>query len=155
MSFVNYDGVNFPFEDGSFDMVITRYALHHFPDISHSIGEVSRVLKKGGRFFISDPCPNDCDDSRFVDEYMQLKKDGHIKFYTLDEWIQICGEWGFVKEDYFQSSIRFPKKKDTAYGYEEVLQKHDSRIVESYELTETDTEIYVTEQVNNVIFVKL
>ena len=38
---------------------------------------------------------------------------------------------------------------------EEVLQKHDSRIVESYELTETDTEIYVTEQVNNVIFVKL
>ena len=38
---------------------------------------------------------------------------------------------------------------------EEVLHKHDSRIVESYELTETDTEIYVTEQVNNVIFVKL
>lgn len=35
------------------------------------------------------------------------------------------------------------------------MQKHDSGIVESYELTETDTEIYVTEQVNNVIFVKL
>ena len=68
LSFVNYDGVDFPFEVGSFDMVITRYALHHFPDISHSIGEVSRVLKKGGRFFISDPCPNDCDDSRFVGE---------------------------------------------------------------------------------------
>ena len=68
LSFVNYDGVNFPFEDGSFDMGITRYALHHFPDITRSIGEVSRVLKKGGRLFISDPCPNDCDDSRFVGE---------------------------------------------------------------------------------------
>lgn len=56
--------------------------LHHFPDIDYSISEVARVLKGGGVFFISDPCPNDCDKDRFVDEYMQLKKDGHIKFYT-------------------------------------------------------------------------
>ena len=52
------------------------------------------------------------------------------------------------------SKIRFPKKKDTAYGYEEVLAKHDKAIVESYDLVETDTEIYITEQVNNIMFVK-
>lgn len=117
LSFVSYDGIDFPFADGSFDMVISRYALHHFPDIEHSIGEVSRVLRKKGYFFVSDPCPNDCDSSRFVDEYMQLKK-------------------------------------DTAYGFDELLKKHDQSIIDSYDLAVTDTEIYVTERVNNILFLK-
>jgi len=154
LSFVNYNGIDFPFDSNSFDMVVTRYALHHFPNIEHSIGEVSRVLKTGGKFFISDPCPNDCDTERFVDDYMQLKKDGHIKFYTKDEWKTICGKNGLEIADSFNSSIRFPKKKDTAYGYEEVLKKHNKVVIESYNLVETDTEIYVTEQVNNIIFIK-
>lgn len=55
-------------------MVISRYALHHFPDIQKSISEVSRVIKPEGFLFISDPTPNVNDTSRFVDEYMQLKK---------------------------------------------------------------------------------
>ena len=53
--FVSYDGIDFPFADASFDLVITRYALHHFPDIEHSIGEVARVLKKGGPFLYRIP----------------------------------------------------------------------------------------------------
>lgn len=154
LSFVSYDGIDFPFEYDTFDLVVTRYALHHFPDIEHSVGEVSRVLKNGGIFFISDPCPNECDSKRFVDDYMRLKKDGHIKFYTKDEWIDICSRQGFIVVDSFDSSIRFPKKKDTAYGYEEVLRKHDKDVIDSYDLVETDTELYLTEQVNNIVFEK-
>ena len=152
LSFISYDGIDFPFETDSFDLVVTRYALHHFPDIEHSIGEVSRVLKNGGRLFISDPCPNEGDTERFVDDYMRLKKDGHIKFYTKDEWTDICGRQGLIVTDSFDSSIRFPKKKDTANGYEEVLKKHDKAVIESYDLLETDTELFITEQVNNIMF---
>ncbi len=154
LSFVSYDGIDFPFEEKSFDLVVTRYALHHFPDIEHSIEEVSRVLKNGGRLFISDPCPNECDTERFVDDYMRLKKDDHIKFYTKDEWKDICRRQGLIITDSFDSSIRFPKKKDTAYGYEEVIGKHDKTVIESYNLVETDTELYLTEQVNNIMFEK-
>ena len=171
LSFVSYDGIDFPFEDDTFDLVVTRYALHHFPDIEHSVGEVSRVLKNGGKFFISDPCPNECDSKRFVDDYMRLKKDGHIKFYTKEEWNAICSRQGLVTVDSFDSSIRFPKKKDTALGYEEVLEKpkkkdtalgyeevlekHDKAVIESYDLVETDTELYITERVNNILFKKI
>ena len=154
LSFVSYDGIDFPFDANTFDLVVTRYALHHFPDIEHSIGEVSRVLKSGGMLFISDPCPNECDTERFVDDYMRLKKDGHIKFYTKDEWTAICRRQGLMVVDSFNSSIRFPKKKDTAYGYEEVLKKHDKTVIDSYNLLETDTELYLTEQVNNILFKK-
>ena len=127
LSFVSYDGIDFPFEDDTFDLVVTRYALHHFPDIEHSIGEVNRVLKNGG----------------------------HIKFYTKEEWDAICSRQGLVTVDSFDSSIRFPKKKDTALGYEEVLEKHDKAVIESYDLVETDTELYITERVNNILFKKI
>ena len=154
LSFVSYDGIDFPFDDGHFDLIVSRYALHHFPDIEHSIREVSRVLAANGQFCISDPCPNDCNIERFVDDYMRLKKDGHIKFYTKAEWIDICKKCGLRFSEGFESKIRFPKKKDTAWGYEEVLKKHDKAVISSYDLAETDTELYITEKVNNLIFVK-
>lgn len=154
ISFVNYKGIDFPFNDSEFDMVISRYALHHFPDIQKSISEVSRVIKPKGFLFISDPTPNVNDNSRFVDEYMQLKKDGHVKFYTKDEWIQMCEKYGLQFMKSFDSTIRFPKKKDTACGFDELLAKHDKKIVEGYEIEVVENEIYITEQVNNILFCK-
>ena len=135
-------------------MVISRYALHHFPNIQKSISEVSRVTRQRGFLFISAPAPNVNDTSRFVDGYMQLKKDGHIKFYTKDEWLQICGKYGLQFKKSFDSTIRFPKKKDTAYGFDELLKKHSKKIIESYELEVVGNEIYITEQVNNILFCK-
>ena len=154
IKFVSYDGVDFPFDDSEFDMVISRYALHHFPDIQTSLSEVSRVLKERGLFFISDPTPNENDSRRFVDAYMQLKKDGHIKFYTKTEWMSICEEQGLQLENSFDSSIRFPKKKDTTYGFDELMKKFDQDIIAGYDLEIVGNEIYVTEKVNNLLFVK-
>lgn len=116
--------------------------------------EMARVLKPGGKLFISDPRPNECDVTRFVDDYMQLKKDGHVKFYTKDEWVNICNICGLIFSKSFDSKIRFPKKKSTAIGFADVIKKHDRAIVDSYELSETEEEIWVTEQVNNILFCK-
>lgn len=154
LNFVTYDGIDFPFVDESFDMVLSRYALHHFPDIQMSISEVNRVLKKDGLFFISDPTPNSNDTERFVDAYMQLKKDGHIKFYTLEEWKNICIKGGLELIDSFNSSIRFPKKKETAYGFDELLTKYSKEVIKGYKLEVVGNEIYVTEQVNNLLLKK-
>lgn len=154
LEFVSYAGSAFPFAGASFDLVITRYALHHFSEIRKSISEVNRVLKCNGKFFLSDPRPNECDTTGFVDDYMKLKKDGHIKFYTRDEWMGICGECSMHLVDSFDSEIHFPKKKSTAEGFEAVLARHEKSIVDSYQLTQTEEEIWVTEQVNNLLFEK-
>lgn len=154
LNFVTYEGVDVPFADKEFDMVISRYALHHFPKIQTSISEVSRVLKEGGFFFVSDPTPNEDDSERFVDAYMQLKKDGHIQFYTVDEWKCICEKCRLSLKASFDSSIRFPKKKDTAYGFDELLKKYDKDVIKGYDLQVIGNEIYVTERVNNLLFCK-
>lgn len=50
-----------PFADGSLDLALTSYALHHVPNPGRMIGEMSRVLKRGGRagvidiFVLEDP----------------------------------------------------------------------------------------------------
>ena len=77
-----------------------------------------------------------------------------FRLVGLRAWVDICSKYGLHLSDGFESKIRFPKKKDTAFGYEKVLQKHDKAVIESYDLVETDTELFVTERVNNLLFTK-
>ena len=44
-----------PFEDGSMDVVHSWDFLHHVPDVSKAVAEISRVLKPGGRYVALEP----------------------------------------------------------------------------------------------------
>lgn len=44
-----------PFVDASFDLVICHHALEHIPDVDGTLREIGRVLKPGGRLYISVP----------------------------------------------------------------------------------------------------
>lgn len=152
IDFVSYDGIELPFANGEFDIVVSRYALHHFPDIEKSISGISRVLKDSGRLFISDPAPNSNDTAGFIDEYMRVKKDGHIRFYSLGDWERLCGCAGLYSEKFFESTIRFPRKYERVYH--DIMARHERTVVDGYEIKITGDEIFVTERVNNVLFVK-
>ncbi len=154
LQFVRYDGFLFPFEDCYFDLVITRYALHHFPDIESTMKEIERVLKPGGCFFLSDPAPNPNDSSRFVDDFMQMKKDGHIRFYSQDEWIRLANGSKLHYQSGYETTIRFPRKKEESLEFEDIIQKHQKEIIDDYQITVTEDEIWITEKVNNLLFQK-
>lgn len=51
IEFRQIDIQRIPFEDNTFDVVIANMMLYHVPDIPKGLGEVRRVLKKGGRFY--------------------------------------------------------------------------------------------------------
>lgn len=155
LEFVSYNGMDFPFDDEEFDLVVTRYALHHFPRIGDTFQEINRVLKPAGKFFLSDPAPNENDRDRFVDAYMQMKKDGHIKFYTDIEWKELGKETGFAYTAGFETSIRFPKKRAAALELEDIVNRFDSEVIRGYGLEVTGGEIWITEKVNNLLFRKV
>ena len=150
LQFISYDGEIFPFADDSFDIAVSRYAIHHFPDIELCFSELSRVLKPNGQLFISDPVPNRNDAGRFVDAYMQMKDDGHIRFYSLEEISDIAEKSGFAKTAFAYSKIRFPRK--TAPEYAGLLEKTDDRILSLYEIEIAGDEIFITEDVLNISF---
>jgi ubiquinone/menaquinone biosynthesis C-methylase UbiE len=51
------DGIMLPFRDGSMDAVFSFGILHHIVDWRQSVAEISRVLGKGGRFYLEELYP--------------------------------------------------------------------------------------------------
>ena len=152
ISFEAYDGLVLPFDDSSIDIIVSRYVFHHFPNIEHAFQEMARVLRSGGQLFVSDPTPNEEDTIGFVDAYMKIKPDGHIKFYRQDEFITLGMGVGLCMNNSFRTEIRFPRKE--AYKYNSLLLQMDKRIREDYNIQIINDEIYITEQVVNMSFTK-
>jgi len=48
------DAMTLPLADASVDRVVVSYGLRNFPGLDHSIGEIRRVLRPGGRFVALD-----------------------------------------------------------------------------------------------------
>jgi ubiquinone/menaquinone biosynthesis C-methylase UbiE len=49
-TFLNGDAQNLPFEDQSFDVVVSNCGIMHLPNQPQALAEVRRVLKPGGKF---------------------------------------------------------------------------------------------------------
>lgn len=154
ISFVSYGGVEIPFNSSCFDIVVTRYTLHHFPKIEESFREISRILKSNGKFFLADPTPNNDDSERFVDAYMQMKKDGHIKYYTKEEFTYLACQTDMKLIKYFETSITFPKKKVEAIEFDEIMKEFNRNVIEGYHVSVTENKefIYITQRVLNLLF---
>ena len=54
LSFVAADVANLPFEDASFDVVVSTLSMHHWADARAGLAEVARVLRPGGRALVWD-----------------------------------------------------------------------------------------------------
>jgi ubiquinone/menaquinone biosynthesis C-methylase UbiE len=72
-----------PFDDASFDWVVTRYSAHHWTAMARAIRAIRRVLKTGGTFVLIDTC---APESPLLDTHLQaveLLRDGsHVRNYT-------------------------------------------------------------------------
>ncbi len=51
------DGIMLPFRDRSMDAVFSFGILHHIVDWRKAVAEISRVLQKGGRFYLEELYP--------------------------------------------------------------------------------------------------
>ena len=54
VTYVESPGGRMPFDDGTFDGVFTNGSLHEWADPVAVLNEIARVLKPGGRYYISD-----------------------------------------------------------------------------------------------------
>jgi SAM-dependent methyltransferase len=81
-----------PFEDGSFDVVVSRIAPHHFGDIRAAVAEMARV---SNRLVV-------IEDTLFSSERHEaaerLRDPTHVRNYTEDEWRGFLREAGLEVE---------------------------------------------------------
>ena len=55
-SFVDFNK-KFPFHDNTFDLLSSAFAIYYASDLDFTFGEAHRVLKPGGRLFVTGPLP--------------------------------------------------------------------------------------------------
>jgi SAM-dependent methyltransferase len=81
-----------PFEDGAFDVVVTRIAPHHFEDIRAAVAEMERV---SNRLVV-------VEDTLYSSERHEaaekLRDPTHVRNYTQDEWRTFLTEAGLEVE---------------------------------------------------------
>jgi len=86
VAFERGDAENLPFEDARFDGVVTRLAIHHFGDPQRALGEMFRVLRRGGVAVIVDVVSSeDADDSHLQNAIERLRDPSHVRMLPASE----------------------------------------------------------------------
>lgn len=76
-----------PFRRGSFDIVTSRIAPHHFPDLALFAQECARVLREGGRLYVFDlTTPEDAGAANIIDHVERLRDPSHGHSWSASEW---------------------------------------------------------------------
>jgi SAM-dependent methyltransferase len=81
-----------PFADGSFDLVVTRIAPHHFADVRAAIEEMARV--SGNLVLVVDNLYRD----DVVEEAERLRDPTHVRNYSEQEWRELFEHAGLDVE---------------------------------------------------------
>ncbi len=88
-----------PFEDGSFDQVVTRLSFHHFQDMPSVLQEVRRVLRPGGRLVAADIISvSDPQRAALHNAVERLRDPSHVRFYPEEELVSQLQAAGFSVE---------------------------------------------------------
>lgn len=80
------DVLPLPYRDAQFDVVVSRYAFHHFTDPRAVLGEMRRVCKPGGRVVVCDLLGSE--DPRKADAFHALERvrdPSHVRSRRLEE----------------------------------------------------------------------
>ncbi len=87
LDFAIGDAQSLPFADGSLDIAATSYSLHHFPDAARTIGEMARVVRRGGRVGILDIfVPDDPQVSELNNRIEVIRDASHTRTITREEF---------------------------------------------------------------------
>jgi ubiquinone/menaquinone biosynthesis C-methylase UbiE len=81
------DAAALPFLDGSFDVVVSRFAVHHFERPEVEVAEMRRCVKPGGRLAIADLVADHEEQNRLE----RLRDPSHMRMLTLAELSALVG----------------------------------------------------------------
>jgi ubiquinone/menaquinone biosynthesis C-methylase UbiE len=83
--FVRGDAADMGFVDDAFDLVLSRFAVHHFERPEEQLGEMVRVCKSGGRVAIIDLVAPDAALAGEHDRLERMRDPSHTRALPLDE----------------------------------------------------------------------
>ncbi len=96
-----------PYPDGSFTIVVTRCAVHHFPDPLAVLREMVRVCAPGGRIVVVDTCASaDPAKAARFNRLEKLRDPSHVRALPLAELQGLFGAAGLPEPRLAFSELR-------------------------------------------------
>ncbi|HXC14629.1 MAG TPA: methyltransferase domain-containing protein [Stellaceae bacterium] len=96
-----------PYPDGSFTIVVTRFAVHHFPDPLAVLREMVRVCAPGGRIVVVDTCASaDPAKAARFNRLEKLRDPSHVRALPLAELQGLFGTAGLPEPRLAFSELR-------------------------------------------------
>lgn len=84
-----------PYDDSFFDLVVCRYAFHHFEDKSAVLKEVARILRPDGIFRMENICPEHMSRSWVYNYFPETKRVDEDRFWNAYAIFDALSECGF------------------------------------------------------------
>lgn len=101
VSWVEAPADHLPFDDANFDLVTSRIAPHHFPDVPAFLAESRRVLKPSGVFVLADTTVPDDDPeaSRWQNAVEKERDPSHVANLPPSDWKRLVTDAGLTVTD--------------------------------------------------------
>jgi SAM-dependent methyltransferase len=94
--FVEGDATSLPFAPAQFDLVVSRFALHHIDDVGAAAREMTRVCRPGGTVAVVDMVSEPGDLGRRHDELERLRDPSHVRALREDELVGLLVDAGIA-----------------------------------------------------------
>lgn len=95
ITFVLGDAAGLPFPDNSFDIVLSRLAFHHFPDVKQPFAEMVRVLKPCGKLVLIDMESAEQSLRETEDNIERMRDPSHVHNLSKNEMLELYRKHGF------------------------------------------------------------
>jgi ubiquinone/menaquinone biosynthesis C-methylase UbiE len=93
--FTRGDAGALPFLEESFDVIISRFAIHHFERAEVQVAEMSRCLKSGGRIALADMVASDDPATASAQNHLERLRDpSHRRMLSAPELIELARDAG-------------------------------------------------------------
>lgn len=122
-----------PWSDATFDIVASRYSVHHWRDARAGLREARRVLKPGGlAVFIDVVAPG----SPLLDTWLQsvelLRDPSHVRNYSVPEWLAMLRDAGLQVCERYDAKLRLEfsswiKRMNTAEVHVQAIRSLQAR----------------------------
>ncbi len=129
------DAAQLPFLDGAFDVVVCRFAAHHFEDPAVQVTEMTRCLRPGGRLaladLVADPDPKIASEQNRLE---RLRDPSHARLLSQEELVALVVDAGLEVEAVVAREREWPLEPWLAQTGASVAVATDIRARLSFEL---------------------
>ena len=89
-----------PFPDAAFDVVVSRSAVHHFPDPPAAFREMARAVKPGGRVITVDVQSSESSEDAALHNALEILRDpSHVRMLPKSELHRALADAGLVIDE--------------------------------------------------------